>query len=258
MLAALTAVAILSPQLGWRAGTPTPILVGNPKWVELYWKAWENLYAATVEEHEPGPWPPRVFAAGGKIDFDKTLAITLYARWGWRAHPVVDSLSYVLGNVKGEGNVASLFERDTSSGVSMAKSAPASGTSSSRSVAFFPASTGSALRQSLLRDWAAVGVREPMITAARSGARPNSATSTATSSSSATTSTTTRSPARSARPTTRWARASACRRSAGVVDQYMNRFLNRQANQFMMQVFQVRGIRNDEIMSLTFSRVKRT
>ena len=116
MLAALTAVAILSPQLGWRAGTPTPILVGNPKWVELYWKAWENLYAATVEEHEPGPWPPRVFAAGGKIDFDKILAITLYARWGWRAHPVVDSLSYVLGNVKGEGNVASLFERDTSSG----------------------------------------------------------------------------------------------------------------------------------------------
>src|SRR5687768_14668579 len=87
MLVAIAAVAFLSPQLGWRAGTPSPVLDANPRWVALYWKAWENLYAATVDEKEPGPWPARAVAQEGVIGFDSTLAVSLFANWGWRAHP---------------------------------------------------------------------------------------------------------------------------------------------------------------------------
>ena len=109
MLVALAAAALISPQLGWRAGTPTPVLEGNPRWVELYWKAWENLHAATFEEKEPGPWPPRVFAPEGSISFEQTLTISLYANWGWRAHPAQETLAYVMQGVADEGTAPARF-----------------------------------------------------------------------------------------------------------------------------------------------------
>lgn len=112
MLEALVALTFGAAQLGWRAGTPEPILDANPRWVELYWKAWENLHAATVEEKEPGPWPARAFAPGNRIGFDETLAISLYARWGWRAHPARETLSYALGQVNEAGFVAREFAID--------------------------------------------------------------------------------------------------------------------------------------------------
>lgn len=112
MLEALVAVAFGSAQLGWRAGTPEPILDANPRWIELYWKAWENLYAVTVEEKEPGPWPARSFAPENRIAFDETLALALYARWGWRAHPVRETLNYALQQVNEHGFVASQFAID--------------------------------------------------------------------------------------------------------------------------------------------------
>jgi len=112
MLEALAAGILCSAQLGWRAGTPEPILDANPRWVELYWKAWENLYAVTVEEKEPGPFPSRAFAPGNRISYDQTLAIALYARWGWRAHPVRETLSYVLEHINEAGFAASLFGSD--------------------------------------------------------------------------------------------------------------------------------------------------
>jgi hypothetical protein len=116
MLVAIAAFVLSPPQLGWRAGTPSPVLDGNPRWVQLYWKSWENLVAATCEEKEPGPWPPRAFAENGSINFDKTLLISLYARWGWRAHPVSETLTYVLGRVAEDGHVPLLFGTSLSSG----------------------------------------------------------------------------------------------------------------------------------------------
>jgi hypothetical protein len=116
MLVALAATALIGPQLGWRAGTPTPILEGNPGWVELYWKAWENLQAATVEEKEPGPWPPRAFAPEGSISFEQTLTISTYANWGWRAHPVRETLAYVMQGIADEGTAPARFGTAGSSG----------------------------------------------------------------------------------------------------------------------------------------------
>lgn len=116
MLVALAALTLASAQLGWRAGTPEPVLDANPKWVELYWKAWENLHAATVEEKEPGPWPSRAFAQGGFIGFDETLAISLYACWGWRAHPARETLSYVMQGVGEEGGAPARFGSAGTSG----------------------------------------------------------------------------------------------------------------------------------------------
>jgi hypothetical protein len=109
MLEALVAVAFGTAQLGWRAGTPEPILDANPRWVELYWKAWENLHGATFEEKEPGPWPPRSFAPNEKINYDHALTLALYARWGWRAHPVRETLTYALEQVNENGYVAQEF-----------------------------------------------------------------------------------------------------------------------------------------------------
>jgi hypothetical protein len=116
MLVAVAALTLVSPQLGWRAGTPSPVLEGNPRWVELYWKAWENLHAATVEETEPGPWPSRAFAQDGAIGFDETLAISLYANWGWRAHPVRETLSHVLQGVADDGAAPAQFRLTGSAG----------------------------------------------------------------------------------------------------------------------------------------------
>ncbi|MEO7453460.1 MAG: hypothetical protein ABIV13_01710 [Fimbriimonadales bacterium] len=116
MLVAVVVAVALTPQLGWKAGTPSPILEGNPRWVELYWKAWENLYAATIDEKEPSPWPSRAITDGEVIDYEKTLAISLYANWGWRAHPIRETLAYVLENVHESGSVPARFGTQGSSG----------------------------------------------------------------------------------------------------------------------------------------------
>jgi hypothetical protein len=105
MLALLVATGAVFPQLGWRAGTPEPVLADNPRWVQLYWKAWENLQAAVIEEKEPGPLPPRSIGVDGAVRFDETLALALYARWAWRANPICDTVSYILQNL-GEGGEA--------------------------------------------------------------------------------------------------------------------------------------------------------
>ncbi|MDQ2987048.1 MAG: hypothetical protein M3R13_10085 [Armatimonadota bacterium] len=116
MLEALAALAMGHAQLGWRAGTPEPVLDGDPAWIGLYWKAWENLYAATIEETEPGPWPARVFAEEGTISFDRALAISLYARWGWRAHPVRETLNFVLMRIDEQGFAPAAFSHDAQTG----------------------------------------------------------------------------------------------------------------------------------------------
>ena len=62
-MVSLAALLILhSAQLGWRAGTPEPVLETNPRWVQLYWKAWENTQKHVVEEESPGPFPARFIA----------------------------------------------------------------------------------------------------------------------------------------------------------------------------------------------------
>lgn len=122
MLEALAALAI--GQLGWRAGTPTPVLPAEPRWVEMYWHAWENLHANVKEETSPSDWPPRAIVEEGAIHFDRTLAIALYARWGWRANPVGETLSYALSRVAPDGSAPATIslsgERGSATGVPIA------------------------------------------------------------------------------------------------------------------------------------------
>ena len=117
MLPVLAAALFASPQLGWRAGTPEPVLDGNPEWVQLYWKSWENLQAAILEEAEPGPLPARVITQNGAVEFDGSLGVALYARWGWRANPIVDTLSFLFQNVDQDGASSARFTAQGKEGV---------------------------------------------------------------------------------------------------------------------------------------------
>ncbi len=114
-------------QLGWRAGTPEPVLEANPRWVELYWKAWENTQRHVLEEETPGPFPSRFIAGDGRIAFDETVALSLYARWAWRAVPCGDTLSYVLNQVDTTGAVAEFFPLAGSRSIAEAKGLPLAG-----------------------------------------------------------------------------------------------------------------------------------
>jgi hypothetical protein len=97
MLSLLAALALLpSVQLGWKAGTPEPILDGNPRWVDLYWKSWENLHAAVIENEGLGPLPSGIVAPGKVVSFDGSMAIALWGRWAWRASYARQTLEFAL------------------------------------------------------------------------------------------------------------------------------------------------------------------
>lgn len=116
-----------SAQLGWRAGTPEPVLAANPRWVQLYWKAWENTQKHVLEEESPGPFPSRFIAGDGRVAFDESVALSLYERWAWRAAPCADTLSYVLSQVDTTGAVAEYFPLSGGRSISEAKGLPLAG-----------------------------------------------------------------------------------------------------------------------------------
>lgn len=86
-------------QLGWRAGTPEPVLDGDPSFVRLYWKAWENYQAGVVEDVRAAHFPPRYLAPSGRVSFDEACLHALYAKWGWRAAPVEETMRFMLSGV---------------------------------------------------------------------------------------------------------------------------------------------------------------
>ena len=110
-------IAQTRPAQNVAAGTPEPVLDGNPKWVELYWKSWENLQASVLEEKTPGPLPARVIAQNGAVEFDAAMGIALYARWGWRANPISDTLSFLLQELEDDGAAAARFSSEGKKGV---------------------------------------------------------------------------------------------------------------------------------------------
>ena len=124
-MVSLAALLILNAsQLGWRAGTPEPVLEANPRWVQLFWKAWENTQKYVVEEESPGPFPARFIAGDGRVAFDESVALSLYERWAWRAAPCADTISFVLNQVETTGAVADYFPLSGGRSLSEAKGLP--------------------------------------------------------------------------------------------------------------------------------------
>ncbi|MGI8923796.1 MAG: hypothetical protein ACR2HJ_07120 [Fimbriimonadales bacterium] len=111
---AAASLALSIPQLGWRAGTPEPILEASPRWVELYWKAWENVQVATVKSDGPPgmqgpgskPFPHGVIAEGGAENYDGSLAVALFGRWAFRACGADATIRWALGKVDTSGRVS--------------------------------------------------------------------------------------------------------------------------------------------------------
>lgn len=124
MLAAGFAVVC---QLGWRAGTPEPILEESPEFVQLYWKAWENLQHWVFEEQSPGPFPNRFIAPQQRIGFDETLSIALYARWAWRANPIAETLEFALSLSDANGEAPTAVSIESGSRGGEAKGPPLTG-----------------------------------------------------------------------------------------------------------------------------------
>jgi hypothetical protein len=92
-----------SPQLGWRAGTPEPILDDDPGFVALYWKTWEAYHASVREDVRLALFPPRYAAPNDEIAFDDAVAIAISSKWGWRAAPSNETLKYALQLVEPTG-----------------------------------------------------------------------------------------------------------------------------------------------------------
>jgi hypothetical protein len=90
--------------LGWRAGTPAPVLEGNPEWITLYWKAWENYHAGVVDEDRPSLMP-RYHAPDGRFSFAEAVTQALWTKWGWRAAPAAATMRFVLSRVDNSGGV---------------------------------------------------------------------------------------------------------------------------------------------------------
>lgn len=96
-------VLAASPQLGWRAGTPEPILEDDPGFVALYWKTWEAYHAVVREDVRLALFPPRYAAPNDEIAFDDAVAIAISSKWGWRAAPSNETLKYALQLVEPTG-----------------------------------------------------------------------------------------------------------------------------------------------------------
>lgn len=91
------------PQLGWRAGTPEPILEDDPGFVALYWKSWEAYHSCVRDDVRLALFPPRYAAPNGEIAFDDAIATTLFTKWGWKAAPSNETLKFVLQLVEPTG-----------------------------------------------------------------------------------------------------------------------------------------------------------
>lgn len=104
MLLLVGALALAaSPQLGWRAGTPEPILDDDPGFVALYWRAWEAYHECVREDVRLALFPPRYAAPNGEVAFDDAIAITLFSKWGWKAAPSNETLKFALQTVEPTG-----------------------------------------------------------------------------------------------------------------------------------------------------------
>lgn len=97
------AVLAISPQLGWRAGTPEPILEDDPGFVTLYWKTWEAYHACVREDVRLALFPPRYIAPNEEVAFDDVIATAIFAKWGWKAAPSNETLRFVLQAIEPTG-----------------------------------------------------------------------------------------------------------------------------------------------------------
>ncbi len=103
MIVLVAALTLATPQLGWRAGTPEPILEDDPEFVELYWRCWEAYYAAVREDVRLALFPARYVAPNEEIAPDTIAVVTLYSKWGWKAAPCAETLSFVAQRVDPKG-----------------------------------------------------------------------------------------------------------------------------------------------------------
>lgn len=83
MLHLLISVSLIG-QLGWRAGTPSPVLDRDPDFVAMYWQVWES-YRGFVLEDGTGGVPTPIYAPGNRLSASESVTGCLFTRWGWRA-----------------------------------------------------------------------------------------------------------------------------------------------------------------------------
>ncbi len=113
----------VSAQLGWRAGTPEPVLDGDPDFIRMYWKSWE-LYQSTVVEDIRSGIPPRYSAPNGQVRFDDAIAHALYAKWAVKSAPVESTLRFAVGRIDATGAAPKSVSVDTLEGVPEAAGVP--------------------------------------------------------------------------------------------------------------------------------------
>lgn len=99
----LASFLVIASQLGWREGTPAPILEADPGFEKLYWKSWELLQNAVVEETRLAIFPPRFLAPKGSVSFEEAISLPLYARWGWKANPCIETYNFALRLISPDG-----------------------------------------------------------------------------------------------------------------------------------------------------------
>lgn len=90
-------------QLGWRAGTPEPVLADSPDFVRLYWRAWENYHQSLIDAPSSLGVSHQVLAFRGHLRFLEGVTSVLYSRWGWRATPSDAFLTFWCSRVASTG-----------------------------------------------------------------------------------------------------------------------------------------------------------
>ena len=80
---------------GARDGLPSPVLGGNPGWVDMYWKCWEIAFRGLKQ---PPPGSPLVSnwldeAFSGHIFQWDTIFMMMFARYGHEMFPAIQSLN---------------------------------------------------------------------------------------------------------------------------------------------------------------------
>jgi len=79
------------------------MLEADPGFEKLYWKSWELLQSTVVEETRLAIFPPRFLAPNGKVSFEEAISLPLYARWGWKANPCIETFRFGLRLVAPDG-----------------------------------------------------------------------------------------------------------------------------------------------------------